>query len=185
MPKSLLYSIGHNKEEKVIKNKTKELMGHLYVECKMELYETALEAVKDTYLAEDIVDDVFLHIIYHHRWWKDQKYEVRKKYADTICAMLCKRYQKDQSKIKAYSYSDEVLFTKALTTSCYTKYVESEVIRQLLKALKVADRDIFKKRYFNELPVHKIAEETNMSENNVSQRLARGRKLLRRELDMY
>lgn len=154
----------------------KTLVEELYREEYDRLCGIGMEKLKDAYMAEDAVEEVFLTILKHRIWWSSQNKEVRIKYAEHICRLVCNKFLEKRNQVRLIEFKEDVPDDNDTQAG---EIIEKETISNYLGSLKESDRNIFECRYCKEMSVKEIAAECNLTENTVSQRLSRGRRRLK------
>ncbi|MGN0373931.1 MAG: RNA polymerase sigma factor [Butyrivibrio sp.] len=157
------------------------LLESLYRNEYVNLFDEAVRILGDYYLAEDVVEEVFLTILKHRVWWSVQKDNIRVKYARDICRIICLDLLKCRDGTRLIEFREDVPSDEenVITTSV----IERDNINTYLSPLNETDRKIFEYRYCYGMSVKEIAGICGISENNVSQHLSRGRKKIKHLLD--
>lgn len=163
-------------------DKFKQFLEKLYAEEYANLYESAFLMLGDLFLAEDAVEEVFLTIICHRRWWAQQSKRERVGYAKKICLVTCKKILQKRERFFMTEYMDDVGVGDNSSDLKRNQLESGEDLRLALSFLKKEDRMIFEDKYFNGLTHKEIANKYGISENLVAKRLERGRMLLRAKI---
>ena len=159
--------------------KFKGYLEELYVKEYANLYESAVLMLGDLFLAEDAVEEVFVTIICHRRWWEQQSERERVKYAKKICGITCRKILEKKERFFMAEYMDDVGVGDDASDMKRGQIEQGEDLKIALSFLKKEDRAIFEDKYFNGLTHKAISEKYGISENLVAKRLERGRMLLR------
>lgn len=148
------------------------------------LYGAALSRLHDAYMAEDIVNDVFVEALRHRRWWCAQKIPVQDRYLTAACERLCAAYLKREGGRRCAPYDEE---KERLGVSA--DGIELAQLRQSLEKclalLEPDDRLLIRRKYFENYGTRQLAALIGISEANVLQRLVRARRRLRAILERY
>ena len=159
-------------------DKFKRYLEDLYFKEYANLYESAVLILGDVFLAEDAVEEVFVTIICHRRWWEQQSEKERVKYAKKICGIICRKILKKRENFYMTAYVDDVGEGDETSDMKRRQAEQSEDLKLALSFLKKEDRAIFEDKYFNGLTHKAISEKYGISENLVAKRLERGRMLI-------
>ena len=155
-----------------------EVLEELYQKEYRRLYEMAYNELHDECDAEDVVTEVVMTIMRHRVWWEKQNENVRVQYAVKTCEKVCEEFSLRRNKIlKVESKEDKS--KKGIDIEFEKKLLENENLVEVFECLKEKDREIFTARYIEGQSVKAIAARHNTSENNISKRLSRGRKVLK------
>lgn len=150
-----------------------KLLEELYQKKYSELYRRAYEMLGDRYAAEDAVEEVFVTIMGHQVWWTKQNENVRFEYVVRTCETVCCKILEEREKVRLIEYEEK---TPENDDGRMELGVEQGVeVSGYLDKLSELDKAIFEERYFENHTVKEIAQHNNMSENNVSKHLARGK----------
>lgn len=150
-----------------------KLLEELYQKKYSELYRRAYEMLGDRYAAEDAVEEVFVTIMGHQVWWTNQNEKVRFEYVMRACETVCCKMLAEREKVRLIEYEEK---TPENEDGRMELGVEQGVeVSGYLDKLSELDKAIFEERYFGDYSVKEIAQHNNMSENNVSKHLARGK----------
>ena len=160
----------------------KQYLETLYLEEYANLYESAVVMLGDLFLAEDAVEEVFMTIICHRRWWVQQSARERVGYAKKICVVICKKILKKRDRFYMKEYMDDIGEGDDTSNLKCSLFEQEEDLKNALSFLKKEDRGMFEDKYFNGLTHKTIAKKYGISENLVAKRLERGRQLLRRKI---
>ncbi|MGN7477775.1 RNA polymerase sigma factor [Solibacillus silvestris] len=142
------------------------------------LFRIAYYYVKDSYAAEDIVQDVFMKLYCSHY---EEKGELRA-YLSRITANASKDYLKSWAyrKIKL----SEKLFPqgKIIHRDFLVQQEEWNIIDQVILALPIKQREAIVYYYLENLSIKEISELIGRPESTVKSRLKSGRDLLKQNL---
>ena len=163
-------------------DKFEQYLEKLYIEEYANLYESAFLMLGDLFLAEDAVEEVFVTIICHRRWWAQQSEKERVGYAKKVCVVTCKKILKKRERFFMREYIDDAGMGDDTSDLKRGILEKGEDLRIALAFLKEEDRLIFEDKYFNGLTHKAIANKYGISENLVAKRLERGRILLRSKI---
>lgn len=160
-------------------DKFPEMLEELYRNEYYRLYMKAVNELGDFFLAEDAVEEVFVAIIRHNRWWSGLGERDRIKYAEKICISICREFMRKREKIRLVAYRDDVEERENSQISAQVRMVERDAMLRCLEKLNDLDQEIFIEKYFDGLSIKSIAGIHNMTESAVAKRLSRGRKKLK------
>ncbi len=161
-------------------DKFPEQLEALYRNEYYRLYMMAVNEVKDFFLAEDVVEEVFVAIIRHNRWWSGIPEKDKVQYAERMCISISRELTRRREKVRFIEYRDDVEERENTQISAQVRLLEREAMFQTLEKLDKEDRDIFVEKYFDGLSIKSIAGLHGMTEYNVAKRLSRGRKKLKK-----
>ncbi|ALL04084.1 hypothetical protein AQ505_00390 [Pedobacter sp. PACM 27299] len=166
--------LGENRENSVA------VFTKLYRHYFKRLFMTSLKIVRDDYLAEEVIQDVFLRL-----WENENRFDQiaefeRYLYRSVGNESLNKlRNQKTQSK-----HYDQ--FSKAASPEFVNTLLEEEELkRKIAKAIESLPpqcKTVFKMNRFEGLKYRQIAEELQISEKTVEGHIAKALKILRANL---
>ncbi len=160
-------------------DKFPKMLEELYRNEYYRLYMKAVNELGDFFLAEDVVEEVFVAIIRHNRWWSGLPEKDRIKYAEKICSSICREFLRKREKVRLVAYKDDVEERENNQISAQVRMLEREAMLKYLENLDGVDQDIFVEKYFDGLSIKSIASIHNMTESTVAKRLSRGRKKLK------
>lgn len=158
-----------------------ELLEELYQKEYKHLYEMAYNELHDEYDAEDAVTEVMMTIMQHRIWWEKQNEQVRTQYAMKTCEKVCQKICLKREKLCKVEFKENKS-KRGMDIEFENKLLEHENLLKLFECLKEGDKDIFIARYIEGQSVKAIASRYNTSENNISKRLSRGRKVIKDNL---
>ena len=159
--------------------KTRQFLEEVMDEHTEYLYRIAYYYVKDTYKAEDIVQDVFIKFY-------TSRYEERgelKAYLARMTANACKDYLKSWA-YRKLKWSETFLKTEQFTDK--DRIVEKEELQELdraILALPLKKREVIVYYYLENMPVKDIAKLLNCPESTIKSRIQSGRSELKNLLD--
>lgn len=157
----------------------------LYRSNQTSLYICAYNIVKDPYLAEDIVNETFAHVLCHCDWIKSIESTRRNLYLRKITYNLCIDLIRRQKVVPFVSFDEQNWNECAYCDTWLNKMVERETIEQYLKGINGAIQKTMYLRYFYGYSVKEISSLENISEAAILQRLSRGRKIIREMVNSY
>lgn len=159
--------------ENIEKDEFIKMLEELYREKYSEIYRKAYERLGDTFAAEDAVEEVFVAIIGHQVWWSKQNENVRVDYVMRTCENICTKMLDSRERVRFIEYEEK---TPENDDGRMELSVEMGIeVSEYLDELNDLDRKLFGERYYENHSVKEIAHMNNMTENNVSKHLARGR----------
>ena len=160
-------------------DKFPEQLEELYKNEYYNLYMKAVNELGDFFLAEDVVEEVFVAIIRHNRWWSGLPAKERVRYAEKVCSSICRECIGKRNKMKLVEYKDDIEEKDTNQINAQVKILEREAMMQALDKLDKVDKEIFVEKYFDGMNIKSIARIHNMTEHNVAKRLSRGRQRLK------
>lgn len=150
-----------------------QLLEMLYRERYSQIYRSAYERLGDAFAAEDAVEEVFIAIISHQVWWTKQNESVRFDYVMKTCESVCHKMIENREKIRFIEYEEKTVENE---DGRMEKQVEQSMeALEYLENLSELDKKIFEERYYGDCTVKEIAHLNDMSENNVSKHLSKGK----------
>ena len=158
-------------------NQLQQLMEQ-YTEGLLRL---AFYYVKDSQMAEDLVQDVFIKLYTN----SNEQTEIKdmKSYLYKMTANKCKDYLKSWSYRKIQFQQRFINEPKTNHNDNLLKKDEQTIIGDAILQLPLKQREVLIYYYFNEMPVLEIAQFLGVSDNTVKSRLRLGRKQLKEQLD--
>lgn len=163
-------------------DKFTECFEKLFLEEYADLYQKAVQLLGDFYMAEDAVEEVFVTVICHYRWWTELKEEDQISYARKICELICKRMLKKRERVYVCEFREDMAEGDYSSVRERESVENEETLKYALSFLKKEDRDIFKDKYFAGLSNKDIARKYGIGEGVVAKRLQRGRETMYRML---
>ena len=154
----------------------KEIMN-LYTEPLLRL---AYYYVKDTQIAEDIVQEVFIKM-----YNSQTNYEERGELKAYLYKMTS---NKSKDYLKSWSYRNVQLQNKIFTSASkievdeLVRKDEQTIIGDAILELPIKYREVLIYYYFNDMKISEIASILSTSESTIKTRLGRGKELLKNKL---
>jgi RNA polymerase sigma-70 factor (ECF subfamily) len=167
--------------------KTEEKLTKLYYIYANKMWYVAVSYLKDTQIAEDMVQETFVKIskILHNI--NDLNSKVTKYYLLTILRNTCIDYLRKKNRCKESSYDN----TQDDNISSKENLLNEVIVKETLLEIKdIVDKmdDIYKipfyLKYVQELSNKEIAQKLNISENLVSVRLNRAKNKIKEEIKL-
>lgn len=149
-----------------------QMLEELYQKKYTDIYQKAYEMLGDVYAAEDVAEEVFIAVISHQVWWAKQNERVRFEYVMQTCEKLCRKLLDNREQVRLIEYEEKISEGEGDGMETVVQGLE---VKGYLENLSELDRKIFEERYYNNRTIKEIACLNNMSENNVSKHLSRGR----------
>ena len=153
----------------------------LYEKYRYLMLRTALDVLRDSYLAEDAVHNAFVSLARNI----DKVYEAEE-VPTKLYLLACARnaaidiYRKRSTQMKKETRMEE-----AVEKDVYSAYIESDLengILDILKNLPLKYRDVFMLKYVNHMGNREIAETCGILEGTVRQRIARGKVIIEQKI---
>ncbi|MBD5158528.1 MAG: RNA polymerase sigma factor [Butyrivibrio sp.] len=141
------------------------------------LYNAAFSRLHDRDIACDLVNDAFVEVLRHRRWWCAQKCSVQDKYLQAACERLCGAYLRKERKHFYISYDE-----KKESGAAEGGIALAELRQSLDKCMELLDpveRRLIRGKYFENYGTKQLAALIGISEANVLQRLVRARRRLK------
>lgn len=154
-----------------------DLFERKYDEYGEMLYRIAYLFVANASDAEDILQDVFVQLLYSAPAFKDAEHE--KAWLIRVTQNHCKNLLKSSGRKNVPLDDLQSLHGTTVDTD-----MRLDVIRQVI-ALPFKYKSAVILYYYNDYPVEKIAKVLNISKSAVKMRLKKGRELLKLELEEY
>lgn len=160
----------------------------LYEKYKNLMYAKAKEILKDTYLAEDAVNEAFMKIADNIDKIGEADSKETKNYIMVInknTALDVYRKRKRDTRLEMPGFDEEkedayiINEGKDLSDILCTENQVLKVIRELPEKYK----EVFLLKYVNNLGNAQIAKSLNISEEAVRQRISRGRNIIEKKLE--
>ena len=154
----------------------KEIMN-LYTEPLLRL---AYYYVKDTQIAEDIVQEVFIKM-----YNSQTNYEERGELKAYLYKMTS---NKSKDYLKSWSYRNVQLQNKIFPSASKTEVDElvrkdeQTIIGDAILELPIKYREVLIYYYFNDMKISEVASILSTSESTIKTRLGRGKELLKKKL---
>ncbi len=166
----------------VTDEKFRTKLEELYITYHRDMYITAYSILKDYYLAEDIVQDAIIRVYKNLDKISDLKSKKTRAYLLIIVRNLSfSEYNKRKGIILLEEndvnniIDDEILIEEELLNKEKTK-----VIFNYLKKIHSSYSDILTLRFYYELSISEISDALGITENNVSVRINRAIKSLKK-----
>lgn len=154
----------------------------MYEKYRYLMQTVAYDVLNDYQLSEDIVHEAFVKVAQNMGKIEDINDNRTKRYLITITKNLAiDQYRKNVRERKNKVFIDELNEEETPVVN-----LESEMENKyltILKELPEGIRDVFLLKYSSQFENSEIAEIMNISEENVRQRLSRGKKLIQKSLD--
>lgn len=165
----------------------RSLLEEIYITYKKDLYLTAYDMVKKPEVAEDIFHTAIIKASKHLEKISDVKSKSTRSYLVSIVMNLCRDYFKED-KVKGVHMLHSIPIDDMRTLND-TKYLVEEgflkkelmmEISRLIDQIHPSYSEVLRMRYYEELCIKDIAEMLGTTENNVSVRINRGIKAMRK-----
>lgn len=153
----------------------------LYEKYRYLMMKVAMDILKDPYGAEDAVHNAFLKTAKHMDCIGESDSTETKRFLITVTKNAAiDIYRKRKKQMQKEIYVDELGEENAPLDYMETD-VDNEIL-EILKNLPVKYRDVFLLKYSSNLDNTQIAEICGIQEVTVRQRIARGKRLIEKEL---
>ena len=153
----------------------------LYEKYRQLRMKVAMDILKDPYVAEDAVHNAFLKTAKHMDCIGEADGTETKRFLITVTKNAAiDLYRKRRKRMQKEIYMDELGEENAPLNYMETG-VENEIL-EILKNLPVKYRDVFLLKYSSNLDNAQIADICGIQEVTVRQRIARGKRLIEKEL---
>lgn len=158
-----------------------ELYGLTY----KKQYNYACHYLKDPYLAQDAVQDVYIHVLRHIHDLKDTSLFISWLNQITFhtCYDICKKKDRHYGEINPLALE--------LTTESYIDYIpedsaekkdEGRRLQEAINALPPGEQQVIVMKYFNNMKLDEIAKATGISRSTVKRQLASGKERLAKQM---
>lgn len=158
---------------------------HLYQEYEHLMHWVAWDLIQDNYEAEDLVHDAFEKIANHMNKIGEPASSDAKRYLYVVTKNTVLDHIRKEQREKRFQFmplhSIQVADPTALPA--FEEAEEENRVLEAIKRLPERYSSIFLLKYVQELDYKEIAEMLDMKEAAVRQRIARGKELLRKELE--
>lgn len=179
-PKNSLYyqnDIGSVEVDKESTDKISAAYSRMY----SVLYNTAFSRLHDRHIACDLVNDAFVEVLRHRRWWCAQKCSVQEEYLRAACERLCAAYFRKERKLFYVPYDEEKESGADEGGIALAELRQS--LDKCLELLEPGERRLIRGKYFENYGTKQLAALIGISEANVLQRLVRARRRLKAILE--
>ena len=150
-----------------------EKITKFYNKYEKELKREIYRRTGDYLRTEDILHNIFIHVMLHIHWWDSQNDEICRAYIFSLIDMYCR---KDRSGI-TWEYEEELL--KGIGAGDYTDRICERIdVLRLVKSLKERDRSMILLYYYEHKSLKEIAFLFGQSVDTVNHWLMRGRRRL-------
>jgi len=153
----------------------------LYEKYRYLMLNTALDVLRDPYLAEDAVHNAFVSLA-RNIDKVDESEEVPTKLYLLACA---RNAAIDIYRKRSIQMKKETRMEETVEKDVYSAYIESDLengILDILKNLPLKYRDVFMLKYVNHMGNREIAETCGILEGTVRQRIARGKVIIEQKV---
>lgn len=145
------------------------------------LYRISFDILKDTFLAEDALQEAYLKIARNIGKISDPESERTKCYLikiikSTALDLYRRNAKRREREVLVNGWEDNLPGTELRNDT-------EGILRELLVTLPVKYRSVYILKYVNRMDNVRIAEELGIKETNVRQRLLRGKKILIKKLE--
>lgn len=139
--------------------------------------------VKDFHLSEDLVNETFLHAMYHIHWFEMQTESYQRNYLKRISRNLCVDHMRRKERFKFLSYDDDFWSNLTPETDHTLEFVEKDAVETYINLLDGVERDTMRLKYYDDYSIREISAMEQVPENTIVKRLSRGRQKLRTLLE--
>ena len=169
-----------------------EAFAELYTATYQKQYRFAYRYVKDPYLAQDILQDVYILVLKNIDTLKNPRLFVSwlNQITFRICFDVCQKHTRHEQEL---SYVTEMAQEKnfQLHPDTMTHNPEKQVMDQFDQTTLMASvlelqpqyAQALIMRYFNDMSIDEIADAMNCSRSTIKRRLSKGKKLLEKMLN--
>lgn len=141
------------------------------------LFRIAFLHLGSTHDAEDVLQNVFIKLIYNAPPFKDEEHE--KAWLIRVTQNNCKNI------LKSFAYKNNCELKEELAAGCDKNISRAIDISNKIKALPANYKTAIFLYYYEDLTVEEISKILKISRPAVKMRLKRGRELLKSELEEY
>ncbi len=155
---------------------TDDIFREKYEKYSKLLFRIAFLHLGSTHDAEDVLQNVFIKLLYSSPDFKDEEHE--KAWLIRVTQNHCKNALKSRSR-QSVQFNDEIAADKSNDITAALD------ISTKIKALPASYKTAVFLCYYEDMPVKEIAKILKISQPAVKMRLKRGRDILRQELEEY
>lgn len=153
-----------------------EIFRQKYEKHSQLIFKIAFLHMCSTCDAEDIMQNVFMKLLYNSPDFKDEEHE--KAWLIRVTQNMCRNAQKVRAR-QCAEYNDGVAADKERDIS------KALDISMKIKKLPVSYKTAIFLCYYEDMTIKEISKTLRISQSAVKMRLKRGRELLRNELEEY
>lgn len=163
-----------------------DAFAQLYALTYNKVYNYARHYLKDDFLAQDAVQEVYISVLKNITKLKDPMLFIA--WLNQISFHVCFDITKKQLKGGLTTLEDELLQTirderpDANPESSYLEKDEHRLLEEALSKLPLNERQCITLKYYNHLKLDEIADTLNISKSTVKRYIASGEAALHREL---
>jgi len=154
-----------------------EVFKEKYEKYSTLLFRIAFLHLGSTHDAEDVLQNVFIKLIYNAPSFKDEEHE--KAWLIRVTQNSCKNI------LKSFAYKNNCELNEELAAGSDKNISRAIDISNKIKALPANCKTSIFLYYYEDLTIKEISEILKISQPAVKMRLKRGRELLKSELEEY
>ena len=163
-----------------------DAFAEIYAITYRKQYNFACHYLRDEYLAQDVVQDVYVHVLKHLSEIKDPSLFVAwlNQVTFHMCFDFCKKKDRNYGEINPLalelsedSYEDHNPETKAENRD------EIRRVQAAVNALPPTEQKVIVMRFYNNMQIEDIAKATGVSRSTVKRQLLAGRESLQKMLE--
>lgn len=158
-----------------------DAFAELYAITYKKQYQYACHYLKDTYLAQDVVQEVYIHVLKHIHDIKDVSLFVAWLNQITFhtCFDLCKKKDRHYGEINPIALElTQDSYVDHNPENLTEKKDETSRLQHAINALPPAEQQVIVLKYFNNMTLEEIAGVTSLSRSTVKRQLASGKEKL-------
>ena len=141
------------------------------------LWYTAFCKLGDAESAKEVVNETFLRILQHAKWWDGLSNTARQRYILETHERLCLERRRDDLAFYSESYEEE--YDNETVVELPVEHIlDGIVVRTYIGKLSEDEQQIIEMKYFRDMSSCEIGEILKISEANVNQRMKRIRSRL-------
>lgn len=154
----------------------------IYEKYRYLMMKVAHDVLKDNFLAEDAVHEAFIKIAHNMQNIHDVESVETKRYLIIVAKNAAiDIYRSRKKQMKEEMFIDELGEDAGPITYLKTD-IDNEIL-DILKNLPVKYRDVFLLKYSNHMSNAEISKILNRSEGTIRQRIARGKLIIKEEIE--
>lgn len=163
-------------------NEEKRKFEILYEKYRYLMFKVAKEVLADNYLAEDAVHDAFFKVAKNMEKIKETESPETKRFLIVITKNAAIDIYRKKRMERTQEVFLEELEEKEEPFICMNTDTGNSIL-EILKNLPEKYRDVFLLKYADRLENREIAERLRITEENVRQRIARGKGMIQEAID--
>lgn len=157
-----------------------EKIDAAYRKHSLRLEKKAYDIVGDRELSKEIVNDVFVEVMKHYRWWAAQPLKLQQDYLDKTCRRISEKSLAQKKRNAGCRYRDDY---QNDILSHEEKRMLGESVSAYVGKLSRSDQQVIRLKYYGYKSTDEIGKICGITRENASQRLHRARTRLKKLMD--